>query len=228
MQNLCLCSTAVGAIAAAGVSFFAPAYAQVRQITQVEIWPTELGLAIGLKVEQAGQAAVRRTDFGSTVVFDLSVTQLAAGINLSQDAPIDGIDLISVQPLDNNSVRIQIVGTDIAPTVTISYQGEAGIALNVSPNQQPSGIRCRRCEPPNYPEAALREEIEGTVRLKVELNAEGFVTDALVIRSSGNASLDQAAYEAVLNYEFDPNYQQSRSFDIEIPFVINADSQFPL
>ncbi len=57
---------------------------------------------------------------------------------------------------------------------------------------------------PNYPRDARRQGIEGRTRVKMLVNAEGRVESALVVGSSGNASLDQSALEAVYKWRFSP------------------------
>jgi len=58
--------------------------------------------------------------------------------------------------------------------------------------------------PPTYPrDAALRLEA-GTVRLQLFIDPSGRVANALVVGSSGSASLDRAAREQVLTWRFTP------------------------
>lgn len=56
-----------------------------------------------------------------------------------------------------------------------------------------SGASCRSNCKPNYPELARRRGKEGKVAVRVIADADGNVTSAEVVRSSGSAALDQAA-----------------------------------
>jgi protein TonB len=58
--------------------------------------------------------------------------------------------------------------------------------------------------PPRYPEDALRERIEGIVRVQVGVGRDGSVTDATVLSTSGHQELDAAALEAVRAWRFQP------------------------
>ena len=57
----------------------------------------------------------------------------------------------------------------------------------------------------NYPSRALREEIEGTVGVRVTVNADGRVSACSVTASSGSSILDEAACAGMQRYaRFDP------------------------
>jgi protein TonB len=49
----------------------------------------------------------------------------------------------------------------------------------------------------DYPRAALRQHLEGTVTVAISLHASGRVADVAVLQSSGHARLDEAAIAAV-------------------------------
>jgi protein TonB len=55
---------------------------------------------------------------------------------------------------------------------------------------------------PTYPKAALMNEEEGTVRLKLEVGADSRLVSASVLRSSGFTDLDKAALAALSNCTF--------------------------
>lgn len=59
-------------------------------------------------------------------------------------------------------------------------------------------------KPPNYPPRCLRLGIEGTVRLRVLVGEDGRPQEASIGTSSGDASLDQAALDAVRHWRFEP------------------------
>ena len=57
---------------------------------------------------------------------------------------------------------------------------------------------------PEYPAAALVAGIEGRVVLRVELDRRGEVSRTTVLTSSGHATLDDAARQAVRRWRFEP------------------------
>lgn len=57
------------------------------------------------------------------------------------------------------------------------------------------------CKPP-YPTSALKAEQEGTVRLKLEVGANGRLLSASVVQSSGYTALDRAAVSGLAQCEF--------------------------
>lgn len=61
-------------------------------------------------------------------------------------------------------------------------------------------------ERPKYPTQALRSGVEGSVSVRVEVDANGNVTDASVVERTGERSrdLDRAVLQAVRNWKFDP------------------------
>lgn len=58
--------------------------------------------------------------------------------------------------------------------------------------------------PPEYPEDARAQRLEGTVQVKVLVRADGGVESAAIAETSGNLGLDRAAIEAVEGYRFTP------------------------
>lgn len=63
---------------------------------------------------------------------------------------------------------------------------------------------------PQYPAAALRAGIGGTVMVRAELDANGQPVDVDVIRRSGNRDLDRAAVQAVRKWRFEPAMRNGR------------------
>jgi protein TonB len=78
---------------------------------------------------------------------------------------------------------------------------------------------------PNYPnEAALRGE-QGSVVLLIHVTPDGLVGGADVVQSSGYASLDRAAREAVLTWHFLPSVKDGQPIPAAMPmrFVFTMD-----
>lgn len=57
---------------------------------------------------------------------------------------------------------------------------------------------------PDYPDQAREQGAEGTVRVKVTLDASGNAVDFSVFKSSGNAALDQSAMKAARATQYTP------------------------
>lgn len=57
---------------------------------------------------------------------------------------------------------------------------------------------------PVYPDAARREQIEGYVVLRYDVDAAGLVTDVEVLESSPPEVFDQAAVDAVASWRYTP------------------------
>ena len=63
---------------------------------------------------------------------------------------------------------------------------------------------------PTYPMSARRSGFEGVVKVTAMVDASGAVTSADVLATSGHASLDQAALEAVRRAVFAPALQEGK------------------
>lgn len=61
-------------------------------------------------------------------------------------------------------------------------------------------LQYRSAPPPPYPVAALRNHEQGTVLLRVRVDADGAPASVVIERSSGSRALDQAARQQVLRH----------------------------
>lgn len=88
-----------------------------------------------------------------------------------------------------------------------------------TPDQAPPTLIFNR--KPEYPAAALRNGWEGRVLLKLQVAAKGHVEDVVVLRTSGFASLDNAAREAVETWRFLPAQQNGEAIatTVEQPII---------
>lgn len=70
-------------------------------------------------------------------------------------------------------------------------------------------LGCRKCSKPKYPESARRQGVEGSAKIKVDVDDKGNVTNVRIAESTGNADLDEAAIRAARRWKFDtPNARQ--------------------
>ncbi|HVJ63021.1 MAG TPA: TonB family protein [Tahibacter sp.] len=63
-----------------------------------------------------------------------------------------------------------------------------------------------------YPRDAIKNRHEGTVMLRVKIGTDGTPLEAIVESSSGHASLDRAAREAVMRWRFTPGTKNGQPF----------------
>ena len=63
---------------------------------------------------------------------------------------------------------------------------------------------------PDYPRLAKQAGITGTVRVKALVDEEGKVLKAIVAKSSGTVSLDEAATKAAYKNKFTPGIQKGK------------------
>ncbi len=81
-----------------------------------------------------------------------------------------------------------------------------------------------RNQPPAYPIEAARQGAEGTVTLLIHVSAQGRPQGVVVANSSGTASLDRAARNAVQRWRFTP----ARNEGTPVPFDYSLDIRFIL
>jgi protein TonB len=72
---------------------------------------------------------------------------------------------------------------------------------------------------PTYPDDAKAAHIEGVVILGVVIGEDGSVIDTTVLRSI--PALDQAAIDAVSQWEFEPTQLNGEPVEIEMTITIN-------
>ncbi len=119
------------------------------------------------------------------------------------------------------------VPEDAVPNAAAEAEREVGavasLAAPAAPAPAPRGpslpVRQAGNPRPAYPALARERGLEGQVVLHVEVTADGMARDVRVVRSSGYASLDRAAREAVLAWRFEPAMSdgQARAGAIEFP-----------
>jgi protein TonB len=85
----------------------------------------------------------------------------------------------------------------------------------------PAPVQLRKVNP-EYPPIALSARVQGVVILELTLDAQGFVTDARVLRSI--PLLDQAAIDAVRQWQYTPTLLNG----VPVPIVLTATVQFTL
>ncbi|MFQ6008426.1 MAG: energy transducer TonB [Candidatus Zixiibacteriota bacterium] len=107
----------------------------------------------------------------------------------------------------------------VAPDITAMAEG-GDIVVEIDPDDYlpapdefiPPEIRPEivREYKPDYPRLARQAGITGTVWVNVLLDEEGNVIDAIIAKSSGTKSLDDAALQAAYKNKFKPGIQNGR------------------
>ena len=80
---------------------------------------------------------------------------------------------------------------------------------------------------PEYPAQAFRAHEEGTVVVRVDVEARGTPTNADVARRSGSRELDRAAIDAVRKWQFKPALKDGKAIasTVEVPVEFKLDRQ---
>lgn len=73
---------------------------------------------------------------------------------------------------------------------------------------------------PVYPESATKAGIEGVVWVKVFVSEDGSVSDAIAVKSSGNADLDNAALASALNNKFKPAIKDGKPVSLWVTYKV--------
>ncbi len=90
----------------------------------------------------------------------------------------------------------------LAPVLALAFLVAGGVAAQT---HGPSvDIRSKNTNPPRYPTAAVQAGADGTVQVRVSVDATGRLTDAQVEQSSGNADLDASAIDAAHRWRYAP------------------------
>lgn len=79
--------------------------------------------------------------------------------------------------------------------------------------------------PPHYPQAMVDRGAEGTVRMGIEVDADGTVRSVDIVESSGFVELDQAAVRAAVRWRFIPATRDGAAVRarIEVPITFAAE-----
>ena len=106
----------------------------IAQVTAVRLNPTSEGIEIILDTEDGRPLQVFSASFGETLQADVITAQLRlpGGNEFRQDKPAAGIASVTVTRLDNNSIRIKVIGERGQPVAQV-IPGAAGLILGIKP-----------------------------------------------------------------------------------------------
>ncbi|MBS0194862.1 MAG: energy transducer TonB [Proteobacteria bacterium] len=93
-------------------------------------------------------------------------------------------------------------------------------------NANDHGPRLSQRVQPQYPRQALRDGVEGSVRVRVMIDEQGNVSDVQVVYGSGSNLLDRAALDAVREWHYQPAIHHGQpvasTVDVPIDFKLGA------
>jgi protein TonB len=120
-------------------------------------------------------------------------------------------------PAIAETARVPAAASPAAPAAPRSESVTAPPVFNAAYLRNP---------PPRYPRAARRSSEEGTVLLRVLVTIDGTAARVELDRSSGSASLDSAALEAVRNWRFVPARRGAENVEdwVRVPVVFRLES----
>ncbi|MEH2094807.1 AMIN domain-containing protein [Nostoc sp.] len=113
-----------------------PVWAQISQVTNVQLSPVNGGISVALKTSSGSRPQVFTTKRGKTLVADIINTQLRLpqGNSFRQDSPAPGIASVEVNQLDANSIRVTVTGSNNTPESQPVVRSQNGITLGFSPS----------------------------------------------------------------------------------------------
>ena len=128
-----------------------------------------------------------------------------------------------VDPGKDNAIKptFEIDSGDNGGTITIGHPGGNGTAVIDMP---PAAVAGTHTIPP-YPPLAIRLGEQGSVQLRLTVAADGTVSDAIVVRSSGYRDLDEIARAWVMAHW---RYRPAVHGGVAVPSMTDAMVRFDL
>jgi protein TonB len=109
------------------------------------------------------------------------------------------------QKEDSQPHRPRVEASVAAPAVSIVLPPSQSLGLD------DTSANLANNSPPDYPEHAYRNGLEGTVVLRLTIDAQGIVSMLEIVSSSGHESLDRAAMDAIKNWKGKPAMRAGRA-----------------
>lgn len=83
-------------------------------------------------------------------------------------------------------------------------------------------LACRECGKPKYPEKARRRGVEGSAKVKLEVDRRGNVTDVKIAESSGNDDLDKEAVRAARRWKLENTKGGTQGVVAKVDFALEG------
>lgn len=168
-----------------------PAWAQVTQVTGVQLKPTPSGLEVILNTADGATPQIFTSRSNQTLILNVSNAQLrlSSGNEFRADKPVEGIAEVTAINLNANSIQVRVTGSAGLLTVEVFESDEEGLIFSLTATPQtaevPSapapetpedeGNPAEEAETPEEPEAEGNPaaEAEGEEQIEVLVTAEG-------------------------------------------------------
>ncbi|HEY9847476.1 MAG TPA: AMIN domain-containing protein, partial [Candidatus Caenarcaniphilales bacterium] len=111
-----------------------PAWAQVAQVTAVQLKPTPDGLEILLQTTGGASTLVQSASSAQGFIAEITNAQLRLpqGNTFRATNPTQQISSVTVAPLDNNRIQVVVRGRSGVPTGQVFLRGNRGLVVNLT------------------------------------------------------------------------------------------------
>ncbi len=132
-------------------------------------------------------------------------------------------DMPDARPVPVEEEAPQLVETAPPPPVAPAAPAPETAPVATTAGDRPQPI-ADQSPPPTYPPSALRNGVEGSVVVRVDVDATGYPMNVTVVQRSGSRELDRAATDAVRRWRFQPAHSNGQAVpgSIEVPFDFKA------
>lgn len=112
-----------------------PAWAQVRQVTGVQLKATPSGLEVILETADSSEPQVFTSSSDQTLIVDVRNAQLRlpSGNEFRANNPVEGIASVTVTNLNATSIQVRVTGEARTPTVEVFQSDKEGLILSLTP-----------------------------------------------------------------------------------------------
>lgn len=205
-----------------------------RSITAAPSIRVASGEPFEFKVEE-GDVAVT----GAMRVTEQSDGSLLLDAELRRNGEIIGKPKLKFLPDSGARIEIgsepgQMLEVDIAANVvkraeTTSHGDEPKRSATTVEQQSLEAPQLVQATQPKYPASAVRDDIGGTVVLRVLVNPDGSASEISVEESSGHESLDQSAISSAAQWRFNPGRKHGKSVGgwVLVPVTFSPDEHAP-
>jgi protein TonB len=185
-----------------------------------DLSPTEKKTYIQAAIAAEDRALTHHPDFLEAMIFKNLLLRHQA--NLESDASLRQQLIAEADALRNRAMGLKTQGTPLegrvvsgqrTSTATVDGQAPLRVGGSIKP---PTKVRDVR---PAYPPEAMMNRVEGVVILEVVVDTSGRVADAKVLRSI--PLLDQAAVDAVRQWEFAPTQLNGAAVPVILTVTVN-------
>ncbi len=129
---------------------------------------------------------------------------------------------LALQPAEGPGDLLDIPLSSQKPVMTLP-----GLTLETPAGHDKAATPLVRIEP-KYPPAAARDGLNGWVRLRFNIGADGRVTDVQVVAAEPRRVFDQEAMRALKNWKYQPKLENGRAVaqsDLEVQLDFRLDQQ---